>query len=87
MSTPKPSRRSLPEGRWLWRRLYVFASSGAAWLPLEKFAGRLPGEAVVPMVQGLLGLLGLTMILYLVAPTAQQLGASLGHLLGRGGRR
>lgn len=77
MSAPHPSRWSLPEGR--------FASSGlaAAGEVCRPAAGRGRGTAV----QSLMGLLALTMILYLVAPTAQQLGASLGNLLGRGGRR
>lgn len=78
-----PGRKVLAEGQWLWRRLYVFASSGAAWLLLERIVKRLPSEAVAPLAQGLMGLLALTMILYLVAPTAQQLGANLGRFVGR----
>lgn len=74
---------NLPEGQWLWRRLYVFTSSAGVWLLLERIVERLPDEAVAPLAQGLMGLLALTMILYLVAPTAQQLGVSLGQLFGR----
>ena len=33
----KPS--PLAEGRWLWRRLYVFATTGGAWLLLDRLIG------------------------------------------------
>jgi hypothetical protein len=37
MTVPaKPVAPLLAEGRWLWRRLYVFATSAAAWLLLDK---------------------------------------------------
>jgi hypothetical protein len=67
----------LAEGRWLWRRLYVFATSGAAWLLLDRLIALTPPEAAPRLAQQLMALLALTMILYLVAPTAQQLIASL----------
>jgi len=79
MTDPVPVEDAprLAEGRWLWRRLYVFATSGAAWLLLDRLAALIPPEAAPRLIQGLMGLLALTMILYLVAPTAQQLIASL----------
>ncbi|WP_235561432.1 hypothetical protein [Brevundimonas sp. Root1279] len=86
MSMEQGRGASLPEGLWLWRRLYVFASSGGAWLLLERIVKRLPDEAVAPLAQGLMSLLALTMVLYLVAPTAQQLGTSLSQFFGREGR-
>lgn len=67
----------LAEGLWVWRRLYVFATSGAAWLLLDRLIALTPPEAALPLAKGLMALLALTMILYLVAPTAQQLIASL----------
>lgn len=70
----------LAEGRWLWRRLYVFATSGGAWLLLDRLIALTPPEAALPLARGLMSLLALTMILYLVAPTAQQLIASLRSL-------
>ncbi len=73
----------LAEGRWLWRRLYVFAFSGGAWLLLDRLIGATPPEAAPRLAQGLMGLLALTMVLYLVAPTAQQLIASLAILRER----
>lgn len=72
-SGPSP----LAEGRWLWRRLYVFATSGAAWMLLHRLIENVPAEKASRLVDGLMALLALTMVLYLVAPTAQQLIASL----------
>jgi len=74
---PPATSPPLAEGRWLWRRLYVFASTGAAWLLLDRLLHLTPPEAALPLARGLMSLLALTMILYLVAPTAQQLIASL----------
>jgi len=67
----------LAEGRWLWRRLYVFATSGVAWMLLDRLIAMVPAEAAPRLVEGLMSLLALTMLLYLVAPSAQQLIASL----------
>jgi hypothetical protein len=67
----------LAEGRWLWRRLYVFATSGAAWLLLERLIAMVPAEAAPKLIERLMSLLALTMVLYLVAPSAQQLIVSL----------
>jgi len=78
----------LAEGRWLWRRLYVFATSGGAWLLLDRLIAATPAEAAPRLAQALMALLALTMVLYLVAPTAQQLVATLALLRpsGVGGR-
>lgn len=70
----------LAEGRWLWRRLYVFVTSGAAWLVLDRLIAATPAEAAPRLAQALMALLALTMVLYLVAPTAQQLIATLAVL-------
>lgn len=67
----------LAEGRWLWRRLYVFATSGAAWLLLDRLIALTPAEAAPRLAQGLMALLALVLVLYLVAPTAQQLITTL----------
>ena len=74
----------LAEGRWFWRRLYVFTSTWAAWLLLDRLVAVTPPEAALPLAKGLMVLLALTMILYLVAPTAQQLIASLRALRSGG---
>ena len=73
----------LAEGRWLWRRLYVFLTSGGAWLLLDRLIALTPPEAAPRLAQGLMTLLAVTMVLYLVAPTAQQLIASLAFLRER----
>ena len=80
-ATPPPP--PLAEGRWLWRRLYVFVTSAAAWLLLDRLIILTPPAAAPRLAQGLMALLALTMILYLVAPTAQQLIASLRTLRPR----
>ena len=73
----------LAEGRWLWRRLYVFLTSGGAWLLLDRLIALTPPEAAPRLAQGLMTLLAVTRVLYLVAPTAQQLIASLAILRER----
>jgi hypothetical protein len=83
MTDPTAGPPPLAEGRWLWRRLYVFATSGAAWLLLDRLIALTPPAAAPRLAQGLMALLALTMILYLVAPTAQQLIASLRTLRPR----
>jgi hypothetical protein len=67
----------LAEGRWLWRRLYVFVVTGAGWALLDRLVAVAPAEAAPDLAKRLMGLLALTMVLYLVAPTAQQLITSL----------
>jgi hypothetical protein len=80
-ATPEPA--VLAEGRWLWRRLYVFATSGAAWLMLDRLIAAMPLHAAPQLAQGLMTLLALVLVLYLVAPTAQQLIATLAVLRPR----
>ena len=63
----------LAEGRWLWRRLYVFAASAGLWWLLGRAIGRTASEDLPRVVEGLMGLIALMQVLYLVAPTAQQL--------------
>ncbi|WP_312185930.1 hypothetical protein [Brevundimonas vesicularis] len=63
----------LAEGRWLFRRLYAFAVSAGLWVLLMRTVGRMPAEMLPRITDGLMGLLALILVLYLVAPTAQQL--------------
>ncbi len=77
--TPSP----LAESRWLWRRLYVFAVSAGAWLLLDRLIAAVPPHAAPRLAEGLMMLLALTMVLYLVAPSAQQLIETLGSLPGK----
>lgn len=89
--TPEPVP-ALAEARWFWRRLYVFAASLALWCLLNAVVKRINPEALPQVAGGLMSLLALTLVLYLVAPTAQQLVALLANLrlrlrlAGGGGR-
>ena len=78
----------LAEGRWLFRRLYAFAISAGLWLLLMRAVERTPPEMLPETAEGLMGLLALILVLYLVAPTAQQLVALVANtrLRLRGGR-
>ncbi|MBB5659877.1 hypothetical protein [Brevundimonas halotolerans] len=78
---------SLAEGRWLWRRLFVFLTSLALWALVHRAVERAPVEALPDIVERLLMLIALITLLYLVAPTAQQLVAlSVRFRIGAGGR-
>lgn len=85
---PTPTPPTMAEGRWLWRRLYVFVTSGGAWFLLDRLIAATPPDAAPRLAQGLMSLLALTLVLYLVAPTAQQLISGLSALPPRvgGGR-
>lgn len=70
----------MAEGRWLWRRLYVFTASAGLWLLLERAIGRTAPADLPRVAEGLMGLIALMLVLYLVAPTAQQMVAMLANL-------
>ena len=79
----------LAEGQWLWRRLYFYVSTGVSWVLLDRLIAVVPADAAPRLAQGLMALLALTLVLYLVAPTAQQLIVGLRSLpprLNDGGR-
>ncbi len=87
MTVPAPP--VLAEGRWFWRRLFVFGTSGGGWLVLDRVLARAPAEAAPALAQALMALLALTLVLYLVAPTAHELVATFVALRARlieGGR-
>lgn len=71
----KPAARpqELAEGRWLWRRLYVYAASLALWLLLRLAVTRAAANDLPRIAEGLMGLMALMLLLYLVAPSAQQI--------------
>ena len=84
------SNAGLPEARWLWRRLYVYAASVVGWGLLTWTVARTPPQSMAAVAHGLMILLGVTMVLYLVAPSAQQLAAVFAEMrlrLAIGGRR
>jgi len=76
MTDPNP----MPEARWLWRRLYVFAFSFGLWLLLARAVTRASADSLPRLTEGLMLLQALTVVLYLVAPTAQQIAALFAHL-------
>lgn len=89
MSGAHKSENGLAEGRWLWRRLYVFVASAALWWLLARAVGRTEPADLPRVADGLMGLIALMLVLYLVAPTAQQMIAMLANLrlrLAAGGR-
>ncbi len=78
----------LAEGRWLYRRLYAFLVSAGLWALLMRAVGRTQPENLPQVADGLMGLLALILVLYLVAPTAQQLVALIANVrLRLGGGR
>ena len=70
----------LAEARWLWRRLYVFALTLALWRLLSAAIDRTEPAALPAVASALMSLLALTLVLYLVAPTAQQLASLMANL-------
>ena len=69
MSEMGRSEIGLAEGRWLWRRLYVFVASAGLWLLLARAVGRTAPADLPRVADGLMGLIALMLVLYLVAPT------------------
>lgn len=69
----------LAEGRWLYRRLYAFLVSAGLWALLMRAVGRTRPENLPQVADGLMGLLALILVLYLVAPTTQQLVALIAN--------
>jgi hypothetical protein len=76
----EPTPPLLAEARWLWRRLYVFLASCAIWRLLAAAVERIEPRALPQVAAGLMSLLALTLVLYLVAPTAQQLVVLMANL-------
>lgn len=72
-TTAGSSVHALPEGRWFWRRLYVFSSTFALWALLRHAVTRTPADRLPQVTEGLIQLLALVLVLYLIAPSAQQL--------------
>lgn len=84
--TTRDEAPPLAEGRWLWRRLYVYGTCALVWLLLRRAVERTPPETLPRLADGLMGLLALSLVIYLVAPTAQQIVALVAGLKAGGGR-
>lgn len=61
------------EGRWLWRRSFVYAASLGLGLILMRLTERADPGDLPMLVRAVTGLMALMAVLYLVGPTAQQL--------------
>jgi len=81
-----PPSPPLAEGRWLWRRIYVFGVSLGLWALLAGIVRTATPETLPHLSDGLMGLLALLLILYLVAPTAEQLLELIADMQPRLGR-
>ena len=77
---PQPAIPPLAEGRWLWRRIYVFTLSLGLWGLLAGVVASATPATLPRIADGLLGLLALVLILYLVAPTTEQVITILAQL-------
>lgn len=60
------------EGQWLWRRLFVYLSCVLLWWLLREVVHQVPPAMLPGIADGLMGLIALMCLLYLVAPSAQQ---------------
>ncbi|CAN5395350.1 hypothetical protein BH10PSE2_BH10PSE2_30570 [soil metagenome] len=79
-TTTPPALVSLAEGRWLWRRIYVFIASFGLWALLASVVRQATPQTLPHVADGLVCLLALLLVLYLVAPTAQQIVELLANL-------
>ena len=82
---PSPQPSPLAEGRWLWRRIYVFSITLGLWKLITEVVRTAPPQALPRISDGLMALLALSLVLYLVAPTAQQLVQLLAEMKVRPG--
>lgn len=79
---------NMAEGRWLWRRLYVFAFSLGVWVLMDRAIARIEPADLPRAVQALATIQAMAAVLYLVAPSAQQIAGVIAQLrprLGQGG--
>lgn len=72
MGNSSSARPNLAEGQWVWRRLYVYLATMLIWVLLRDAVHRAPADQVRHLADGLMGLVALMSLLYLVAPSAQQ---------------
>lgn len=72
MIMPTPETADRAEGQWLWRRLFVYLATLLLWALLREVVLRVPLEQMPRVAEGLMGMIALMSVLYLVAPSAQQ---------------
>lgn len=70
----------LPEGQWLFRRLFTWALTVALLALLAVIVLRIPPEQLQLIAIWIIGLLALVVTYYLLAPSAPQLAGILARL-------
>lgn len=70
----------LPESKWFWRRLIVFLSVAAAYALLFLVVRSALAEDMAQIARELMILLGVILLFYLVAPSANQIAELLATL-------
>lgn len=80
--TPDP-QDPLPEGQWLFRRLYTWSLTIAAIALLWWLVRRMPAEDLQLVALWIIGLLALVVTYYLLAPSAAELARIFAEIRGR----
>ena len=70
----------LPEGQWLFRRIFTWSVTLALLALLAAVVWRTPGELLPPIGIWLIGLIALVFVLYLLAPSAPEMARLLAEL-------
>jgi hypothetical protein len=70
----------LPEGNWLFRRWYVFSLTGLLLVGLGATIALTPREDLLTIAGWILALIALIAVIYLVAPSAAELGRTIVQL-------
>jgi len=69
---PLDPQDPLPEASWGWRRFIVCAVIAAVYVLLWRLVAKVPAEDLLTLCNNLLQLIGVVLVLYLVAPSANQ---------------
>ncbi|MDO9607229.1 MAG: hypothetical protein Q7J26_01790 [Brevundimonas sp.] len=73
----------LPEGQWLFRRIFTWTLSVALLALLAWISWRMPPEALQLVALWIIGLLALVVTYYLLAPSAAELARIFAEIRGR----
>lgn len=77
--TPDP-QDPLPEGQWLFRRIFTWTLTVLLLGLLAWMAWRMPADALQPVALWLIGLIALVVTYYLLAPSAAELARIFAEL-------
>ena len=70
----------LPEGQWLFRRIFTWTLTVALLALLGWIIARMPADALQPIALWLIGLIALVVTYYLLAPSAAELARIFAEL-------